>query len=140
MVESDKGFIFSTWIKEQWLTHPLTSCPPEFYLPHQRQIITTLLELPAKCLIACAPDNADMILGYIVYEMVADILVLHWAHRKDIYRNMGLGKDIIKQVYPDIGVKPIMMTQNNRMFNKLKHKWMLAYNPFYITDRLIQCS
>ena len=135
MVEEDKGHIFTTWLKTFWKVSPMHNCPPDFYLEHQRAIIEKLLET-ATTQIICAPEDPEYIYGYICYELVAGIMILHWLNIKPNWRRLGLMHSVLTALYPNVGKQAIILTHNIHDMTRLKDKYMLSYNPYYITDRL----
>lgn len=135
MIEDDERFIFTTWIKVFHEVPPINFCISSVYLPRQREVIGTLLET-ANVLVACQPEEPDSILGYIVYEFVADILVVHWMHVKDPWRNQTLAKTILQSIYPEVGTYPIVCTHNFKSYTKMRHNYKLTYDPYFITTRM----
>lgn len=135
MDENDKAFIYTTWIKVHWTAPPMNFCDKTSYLPHQREVITKLLDT-ANVLVACDPDDSDSLLGYIVYEFVAGVLIVHWLHIKSINRFMHLASDILETIYPNHRTRTIICTQNFMEYSKLRYKFKLSYDPFFLMDRM----
>jgi hypothetical protein len=134
MAESDKGFIYSTWLNavyfgNKWAkdVDPIKGAPIDvwgeieegpFYACY-RNVIEKLL---ARCItkIACLKEDEDVILGYANYEND----VLHFVFVKDAWRRVGIAKKLVPK-----GITSI--THLTKIGHYAKRKsW--KYNPFLI--------
>lgn len=134
MVEEDEAFIYTTWIKIYHQVEPINFCDNQTYLPNQRAMIKKLIT-NAQVLVACTPEDPNSIIGYIVFDFVGDILVLHWLHIKAIFRRFGLARDMIKQLYPRAKIDPIICTHMFRSFKSLRNKYSLYFDPYFNTRK-----
>lgn len=134
--DDDKGFIYQNWIKLYHESCPINFCINDIYLPNQNRIIDNLLET-ANTLIACNPEDPTLLLGFICYEFVQDVMVVHWMHIRGNMRFRGLATDILQSLYPTAKSDPILVTHNFRTYSELRHKFCLSYDPYFITTRLL---
>ena len=132
--ENDAGFIFSSWLAAYHECQPINFCPNDIYLPNQRQIITFLLT-HAQTIIICHPDDPNELLGFICYQFVSQQLVVHWMYIK-FFRLQGLATQVLTQIYPETKAKPIIVTHNSKLFNKLRPIFKLIYDPYLIPNML----
>jgi|ERR1035438_2029502 hypothetical protein len=131
--ETDLGFVYSNWSRVFREVPPMNMCPAAIFKPQQKKVIDCLLNT-AKLLVACHPDDSDELLGFICYEFVAEVLVVHWIHIKSIFQHQHIASDILKTLYPEMS--SIIFTHNFREASKLRSKFNLVYDPFFIINRI----
>ena len=105
--ESDRGFIFSTWMNalyygNRWRkdSEKVPGAPIDLYgemdeklfFQCYRQVIDKILsKKTTSAVIACLSDDADSILGYAITEPE----VLHFVFVKEAWRRIGIAKAIV---------------------------------------------
>jgi hypothetical protein len=137
MVPDDEAFIFTSWIKGFHQVTPMNFCPSSVYLPQQRLIITRLLET-ATTLVACLPEKPDDIIGYIVYEIVGGLMVVHWMYVKSLFRHNTVATSILQSLYPGVTTDPIVVTHNFNAFRDVRHRFNIQYDPYFLINRMNQ--
>jgi hypothetical protein len=73
-----------------------TSAFYDLYKPQVQDLVGK-----SQILIACYKNDHDLIYGYVVYEKLDDILILHWVNVKLPFRRMGLAKLMLKELGKD---------------------------------------
>lgn len=121
---SDVDFIYNSWLEsyrktENKMTHTV-------YYDRFKKILTTIFQ-KSLVIIACDQKDPTQIFGYIVYEPL-DPVILHYVYVKFMYRQHGIGKDLLEAVRKK--EEPVVCTFANHAFTKLKTKWRLTYNPW----------
>lgn len=125
---SDVPFIFSTWLRGYRRSSFARPIPSATFFSIHHQVIERILSRPStQVYVACAPDDHDSILAYVVSEPQ----VLHWLYTKMLYRGHGLAKALIKES----GLDPADMTFTHlsEMGPELQARYPHAkYNPYLL--------
>jgi GNAT superfamily N-acetyltransferase len=119
--ESDKAFIFATWLKGLYHGNSFYSeIEKDAYFTNYHAVLERVLA-KSSVLVACLTDTPDVVLGYAVIERGT---VLHWVFVKKSWRRFGIAKRLIPH--------PILtVTHLTKLGSKLKpQEW--AFNPFLI--------
>jgi NDP-sugar pyrophosphorylase family protein len=133
--DDDRNFILNSFL-QSYVNHSNYSyVAKSIYYKNQAKIIEFLLET-ASCLIICFPEAPDEIMGYIIYEYVANSLVIHWLYIKTLHRYHRLSENIIDKLLPSPSAV-IIATHIPNYFGKLKEKskYHMIYDPYYITNK-----
>jgi len=90
----DLSFVFATWTQG---SHGSCACTRAIYKPtyytHQNKRCQQIMhDLNTRVLIACLPDDKDVILGYIVYQL--DPHWIHWVHVKAPFQGNGIARSL----------------------------------------------
>lgn len=134
--EGDINFIYATWLQALYYgngwsrnVEPVAGAPVDIYSSMDRDvffknynnIIQKILIKPSVSVnIACLIEDPDVILGYSVTEPE----VLHFVFVKDVWRRMGIARDLIPADTKTV-------THLTRIGRGLKPKeW--GFNPFLI--------
>jgi hypothetical protein len=86
-VEADVPFIFNSWLKSYRASCRSISNP--VYFEFQHKTIEALLKR-CQVQVACNATDANQLYGYIVYEQIDGVLVVHYCYIKDAFRRIGL--------------------------------------------------
>ena len=103
MRPGDVNFILSTWLKSYYEAMKFYSSGSirvpfpwgDVYFQGHQEKIKKLLE-SASCLVCNAPDEEDQIIGYIVFDEDS----LHYCYVKQVYRKMGVAKELRSKIIP----------------------------------------
>lgn len=107
------------------------SCSPQVFYPNFTKIIDHLLE-HSEVRIA-ADTETDTILGYIVYDHEA----VHFIYVKAVYRNLHIGKDLLRHAFPE--AEQIAYTLQTKASRDIRDKYPeLIHNPFIIYQKDIK--
>jgi ribosomal protein S18 acetylase RimI-like enzyme len=145
-VESDLGFILSSWLRatgdawgdlkestvDEWaVAHgglrvgAIADIPRRF----TRHAVAEILQRPeVRVAVACDPEDAELIYGYAVCEPANDII--HWAHVKHSFRRNGIGRAMVLKLMPDFETKGATATYLGRWFLEWSNKWPLRFDPY----------
>lgn len=91
----DKNFILSTWLHGLYSDNSFfKKINKNAYYDNYEPILHRIMEDPSTDYkIACLKEDASVNLGYAIF-MGED--VLHWVFVKDIWRKIGIMKDLLK--------------------------------------------
>ena len=135
LVEEDRSFIFSSWLKSYRFSHFGEKITNTIYFEEHHKIVERLLD-NSKVLIACNESDPSQLYGYIVVEEEGGILVVHFLYVKHTFRNVGIGKTLLDAVGHSTD-KASVYTHHTRMADKLSSKYNFVYHPyllFYLSD------
>ncbi len=99
--EGDINFIFASWLKSYRNSPDAARIRTRVYYLHQHPRIEQIL-LRSKTIVASTKDDPNHIVGYIVIEKPN---TLHYIYVKQIYRNLGIAKQLLSQILdhpPDV--------------------------------------
>lgn len=138
--EDDEGFLYNSWLRSfrdgsKWAEE----IPGQIYFANHKQVIARLLQ-DSGIVIAANPESDDQIFGYGVYQpMSGGVTVLHYLYVKQPYRRLGIGTAltrVIKQLSAHDPELPMVASHVSGMWDRLRVKWNLVYNPYVIGAKL----
>lgn len=145
--QEDNNYIYSSFLASyrdfenntalQWA---IRHCPSKIYVKGQTEIIDWLLE-NAECLVAVYPEAPDEIIGYIIYQKIADALVVHWQYVRYMRRHQKIATEMLTSIQPSLLTnpqEPIIITHHSKSFMALKKKANLIFDPYLITNLRLQ--
>lgn len=125
-LESDKNFIFSTWLRglyhgDSWFSE----IPKDIFMKHYHKFIEYLLNHANTTVkVACLKDDPEVILGYAVLNK--EDTLLHWVFCKSAWRNIGIAKSLVSQSVNTV-------THLTKIGLSIKRKRPnIVFNPFAI--------
>lgn len=119
MRPEDKPFIYSTWLLGLYHGNSwFNSIEKKVFFDNYKHIVTKYLEL-GTVVLACLPDDEDVVLGYCCYHNNA----LDWIFVKKSWRKLGIGR----QLYPN---NVEICTHLTEIGKSLNSKTKLRFNPF----------
>jgi hypothetical protein len=119
----DIPFIYSTWLDSYRYDSDIgKSCRNIIFFNNYRFIIDELLE-NSKTLVACIPDDPEVIFGF----MTVEGKYLHYAYTKHSFQRLGIANDLYK-----LHDSPTYYTHktNNRVFQDFVNKREMIFDPF----------
>ena len=139
-IESDIDFIMDSWTNLMYRQGYNNFVPREFFKERQYALIVNLLKRGARCYIACEKGNMEHPLGYICYETVKDLNVVHMLYVRQLFRRNGLGEKLMNRIYPELRKNSeILITQPTYIIKKKKAKeFNIIYLPHMLDDVLSQ--
>lgn len=94
---SDHPFIYNSWLKyfknNSYFARRIKSAI--FFEWHHSAIERILARQTSLALIACDPENEDVIHGYLVIER-GEKPVIHWVFVKEAFRRLGIASALIE--------------------------------------------
>ncbi len=89
----DVAFIYSTWLRGLYYGNELfNEIPKRTFFDNYKGIVTGYLT-KASVLVACLPDDEDVVLGYSVSRGV----ILDWVFVKKSWRKMGIARSLVSK-------------------------------------------
>lgn len=121
---SDVPFIMATWLRglkfgNSWFKLIDSDA---FYKTYHDLISSLLIKPSVTIKVACLKEDDEVILGYSVY----DDTILHWAHVKKAWRNIGIAKSLVPANITTVS----HLTETGKSIF-LKKKWI--FNPFKLS-------
>jgi len=87
------------------------------------------LVLTAETTVACADDDEDQILGYIIGEKFGNHAIVDYLYVKYPFRCLGVGKALVRSLHPEFGQTETVVTHQPKNWNTLSKKYKLVYLP-----------
>ena len=142
--ESDLNFIQNSWGTSYYkgADYVLFMSPKEFHAQH-RPIRDKILKKPsAVAIVACDPNDEDLILGWILVEKPpTEGLILHYLYVKEAFKGEGISEELIKKALPDRPIFVSHMTDKARKIIGKKKKYFkdfyYAIDPIMIRDKYL---
>ena len=126
----DLNFIYkSTLDSYRYDSHLGKSCKNSIFYPEYQKVLDTILgKSDTKVLVACKPDEENIIFGYLIYEP----LVLHYAFVKEAFRHYNIAKSLFTEAFGD-GSVTIQVTHQTKSIGELiRDHPQLVFNPFLL--------
>lgn len=121
-MSSDKNFIYASWLKGLYHGNDwFNEIPTNVFFKNYQGALESILERPnVEILIACLPDDKEVILGYAVLEKNT----IHWIFVKESWRKMGIAKELCSTW------NITTCSHLTKVGKFLKKKYSLEFNPF----------
>lgn len=132
LIETDLPFIFNSWLKAFRNSKFAAEVQQNVYFSEQHKLIEKLLGRCQTLIIGAANDPAT-VYGYVVYEYIQGIFVLHFAYVKHDFRTLGLFKELMKATKHDFSTLG-MYTHRIRGGYVLEDKYNLVYSPYLLIN------
>ena len=99
LTENDKPFIFSSWLKHyKNRSYFAKRIRNSIFYKWHHIIIENILDRPATVVMVAHPEGEpDVILGFIVGEVVPENSVVHFVYVKPAFKRMGIAKHLFKK-------------------------------------------
>lgn len=135
--DSDKSFIYSTWLKSYRSSNFAKEMDNPIYFLHHKQYIERVLEDENSVfLIVCDVEDPEQIYSYICYRQLNpnSSIILDYIYTKYTYRKLGIASRLLDQVIQlsKDQRRDIFCTHAGRQFTKYKDKYNLIYNPYLL--------
>ena len=111
-----------------------TPIPPSLSLYYHDIILKKIL---TKCtlLVACDPDDPDVIWGYVAFD--AENPVLHFVYVKGAFRRMGIGTRLLRQFMNGLfgdPLEPVIVSHRTESLFKAWPSVKWRWNPYRMFD------
>jgi hypothetical protein len=93
--ETDRPFVTATFLRglhsgNSWFN----LIPSNIFMANYKKVINTMIDSERnKVIIACLPDDPDVILGYSILS--SDFQTIHWVFVKGKWRRKGIGQALV---------------------------------------------
>jgi len=94
MIEADRAYVMSTWIRSYHTARPVKNLSPRVYYDGQRAMIERILQRGAGVLVAADPAYPETVIwGWIC----AEPHVVHYVYVRPEMRRLGYGRELLEQ-------------------------------------------
>jgi hypothetical protein len=137
LAEDDYSFVKDAWMRCFRFGSTLTKeIPSDIYIPRHGALIDNLLH---RCIteLVCLKEDPATILGFLVYERITKLNIIHFIYVKKDFRKMGLATALIAntKVDPDQSAYT-HRTRANLWIDERYPK--LIFDPYLIQGESIQ--
>lgn len=137
VLPEDLAFIYNSWLKSyKFGSESMKSMRSGTFFENYREILDYILT-NSEILIACLPEDENIILGYICYEnILANSHLIHYCFIKETFRNLGIATDLYKSLYPHNKISYTHETKQLKTLINNKDKYKeFTYNPLLLYRR-----
>lgn len=127
--QDDDAFIYSTWLRGQRNEGANKHIGNSIYYANQADAIKPLIER-SQAIVACNPTSHEQLYGFLVFDTLEDIHIAHYLHIKEPFRNLGIGKKMLKLAFKNFGKEETVITYINSFASYRAGKYNLVFNPF----------
>lgn len=130
--ENEKAFIYNSWLKSYGKSDEARRMIARVYFQGYEKIIKDIFDSGAYVALALNPDDHDQILGYIVFSFddQFNLSIVHYVYVKEAFRKLGIAQRLLASIHSKPKEEAIICTFANEIFDALKDKYLLTYNPF----------
>lgn len=126
----DLPYIFSTWLDGQRKVGDRAYLTNSIYYEKEKSRISSILG-ESNVGIICNPDDSAHILGFLVWDFLEDLFILHYAHMKRTYHRLGIMSAAVNIICPKERRRSgFVVTHINDLTAKMRQKHGFKYNPF----------
>lgn len=129
MIQEDRNFILSTWLRS-YRNSPFTKyIPSQLYFDSHQRVIERLWNKPnAKTIVACLDEDQNVILGYLAYDTAA----IHFCYVKETLQGEGIARTLLKHARIDLN-EVHHFTHFTKPMETIHVKYRtLRYNPYLL--------
>jgi len=133
----DLAFVASSWIASFVAESNLCKGVPKgLGAKEQTRVVNRLLPY-SRILAACDREDPDVIYGYIVFEKIDGVALIHYVYVKRPFQNFGIANAMIDMVRLKIHTdKDLPMITDHSTIHALRlRKHGIVYNPFLLINR-----
>lgn len=126
----DKPFVTNSWLKSfQGESSFTEDMPHHIYYRWHGEIINRILSRSTTTVfIAASRDDSDVILGYLVTEMIRDFHIAHYVYVKRSCNGLG----VCKMLFESMPEKVEYASHITRSGKPIIEKLRLSYCPYFI--------
>lgn len=121
--KTDIPFIYQTWLNSFRYDSWSKATAKSVFFDHYKLVIDEILS-NSKTLIACLPEDEDIILGYLVYESQ----IIHYIFVKNDFRKYGIAANLVNHSM-DLE-QPITITHRTKTALPILNNKNWIFNPF----------
>ena len=125
----DESFIYNSWIRSYWEHSDWAKLMDKRVFDGQHHALIQGLIENAKVLVAVNPDDFDHIFGYVAFDTIDALTVIHYVYVKSPYLRLGVGKKLLEATGYQQGM-PLIATHWTRPCKELRHKIPMVFIPY----------
>lgn len=123
----DAPFILNSWLKSYRVSNFARTITNTVYFEGHHTVIRNILK-KATVLVACNQQNPSQIYGYLVYEKVDNVPVIHYCYVKHTFRGLGIGKKLLLSA--KTLEEPGVFTHHTKSAERSAVKYALVHHPY----------
>lgn len=131
--EGDIPFIFNSWLQSFRSGLMPKKVDNTIYFSEHHKVIERLIKR-APTLIACDPADPATIYGYLCYEKIDGVFVLHYCYVKHTFRAMGVMRQLLAATEQDFKNNSGVFSHMTMIFERLALKYNLIYHPYILIN------
>lgn len=131
--QSDYPFIANSYLKSYRCAPAAKAMINDVYYPEYKARLEAMVA-SGSVLVACASDDADQILGYLLFTELAGQAVLHYVYVKYPFRQHGIATALVLAAKPNFGTPYTVVTHQPKSWQAVSEKYKLVYNPALIRE------
>jgi GNAT superfamily N-acetyltransferase len=132
--QGDIEFVFNSWLKSHRGKGLISrDVDNTIYFSEHHKIIERILPR-ATTLLAVNPDDHGTIYGYLTFEVIEGILVVHYCYTKQVFRGMGVLRQLLTQVEHDFNRNTGLYSHQTEIGRRLSLKYNLIYHPYMLIN------
>ncbi len=132
--EADLPLIFSSWLKSFRNGTFAKFIDNTIYFEQHHKVIEKLLKR-SKVRVACSPTNPEDIFGYLVWEKMDGVFILHYGYTKHTFRNLGVFAQLMKDTGETFETSGLH-THTTIPCTTLMPRYELIYHPYILINYL----
>jgi hypothetical protein len=139
MTEDDRRFVSHAYLTTHYLSKPIKFVPKTRYFQMSAKVLEKLLSR-AKTVVACFPEDPNELAGFLIYELHAAAMVIHFIYVKKLLRNQGVAKRMVldlsegKQLLVASHICDKFLTWRKRVGSSSKETMRLIYDPYVLDE------
>jgi hypothetical protein len=131
----DVGFIFNSWLSTMRHRGFASEVADAIYFAEQHRLIERILKT-ATARIACAVNDPNIILGYMISEKVLGFTCVHFTYVKASYRGLGIFNKLLTDInYDWENSTGIYSHYSSIVAKKIANAKNLHYHPYVLLNR-----
>ena len=130
---SETNFIYHSWIKSGFRSRVYEMIAKEIYTNAQHDVITHVLAR-ANVIVAQELNKPENIYGYLIYQYVDGVFVVHYAYTKQIFRRLGVLASLLKAAGFDSKSNMGFYTHSTKAAYDIETRLNMFYNPYLIIN------
>ena len=129
--QNDVSFLFATWLRSQRNQGDRRFMTNSVYFHGEHRRLEKILRRPTVAAwILCNPEDPEQLYGYVVAETLGPVFMIHFAYVKKTYRGLGMMREAVGRIYPELGREEVAITHISDDVKNLRNKYRLKFNPF----------
>ena len=143
--DQDGSFIIDSMVREVRDHYPNTHMDKSLFYKEYKEIVKTLIS-KSLIVIAANPEDPDQIFGYLIFEKIEDIPIIHFLYVKLTFRENGIATQLLKSVFENFGKEKTLIThlprsrkEDGKFLDSTKQTliyYNLRFDPFIINRRM----
>lgn len=131
--QTEHNFVYNSWIRSGYRSTSMALVPREVYTLNQHDIITHHLAR-STVIVAHQHDAPENIFGYLCYQMLDGVFVMHYAYVKQTFRKLGVFSALLRAANFNPQNSAGFYTHSTKAIQHIERRYNLIYNPFLLSN------